>query len=136
MHHCFVYARHSQQLNVSRSKILLEALTLCPMDTAIAMVFIQPSCAVDRPNQTQSLREECFPIMRRLLTQLSSIGVPNEEQNRRQLRELLFTAPGIEDHISGVVSGTSIVQANNLKRSPDYCTLFHIKASGTPAMLV
>ena len=73
--------------------------------------------------------------MRRLLTQLSSIGVPNEEQNRRQLRELLFTAPGIEDHISGVVSGTSIVQANNLKGSPDYCTLIHIKASGTPAML-
>ena len=41
------------------------------------------------------------------LLQLSSIGVPNEEDNRRALRELLFTAPGVEDHISGVVSISS-----------------------------
>lgn len=41
------------------------------------------------------------------MLQLSSIGVPNEEQNRRALRELLFTAPGVEDHISGVVSTLS-----------------------------
>ena len=38
------------------------------------------------------------------MLQLSSIGVPNEEQNRQALRELLFTAPDIEEHISGVVS--------------------------------
>lgn len=38
-----------------------------------------------------------------LVLQLSSIGVPNEEANRRTLRELLFTSPGVEDHISGVV---------------------------------
>ena len=41
------------------------------------------------------------------MLQLSSIGVPNEEQNRQALRELLFTAPGIEEHISGVVSTLS-----------------------------
>jgi fructose-bisphosphate aldolase class 1 len=35
--------------------------------------------------------------------QLSSIGVPNEEKHRQALRELLFTSPGIENHISGVV---------------------------------
>lgn len=35
--------------------------------------------------------------------QLSSIGVPNEEVNRRDLREMLFTSPGIENYISGVV---------------------------------
>lgn len=35
--------------------------------------------------------------------QLSSIGVANEEPNRRILREMLFTAPDIEKYISGVV---------------------------------
>ena len=36
--------------------------------------------------------------------QLSSIGVANEEGNRRALRNLLFSAPDIEKYISGVVS--------------------------------
>ncbi len=40
------------------------------------------------------------------LSQLSSIGLPNEEQYRRDLREMLFTAPDVATHISGVV-GTS-----------------------------
>ena len=35
--------------------------------------------------------------------QLASIGCPNEEANRRELREMLFTSPGIENYISGVV---------------------------------
>jgi len=35
---------------------------------------------------------------------LASIGLPNTEDNRRALRELLFTAEGIEKYISGVVS--------------------------------
>ncbi|KAK9838491.1 hypothetical protein WJX81_002690 [Elliptochloris bilobata] len=34
---------------------------------------------------------------------LSSIGVPNEEVYRRELREFLFTAPGVADCISGVI---------------------------------
>ena len=33
----------------------------------------------------------------------SSINVENNETNRRAYRELLFTAPGIEDSISGVI---------------------------------
>lgn len=37
--------------------------------------------------------------------QLASIGCPNEESYRRELREMLFTSPGIENYISGVVSG-------------------------------
>lgn len=59
---------------------------------------------------------------------LASIGVPNEEQHRRALREMLFTTPGIENHISGVIlfeetlyqkasTGTPLVgllQANNI----------------------
>lgn len=36
--------------------------------------------------------------------QLDSIGVPNEETNRRELREMLFTSADIEKYISGVVS--------------------------------
>jgi fructose-bisphosphate aldolase class 1 len=36
--------------------------------------------------------------------QFESIGVPNEESNRRDLREMLFTSPDIEKYISGVVS--------------------------------
>ena len=35
--------------------------------------------------------------------QLASIGVVNEEPARRALREMLFTAPGVENYISGVV---------------------------------
>ena len=35
-----------------------------------------------------------------------SIGLENTEDNRRALRELLFTAEGVEDHISGVVRTT------------------------------
>ena len=32
-----------------------------------------------------------------------SIGVESTEENRRSYREMLFTAPGAEDHISGVI---------------------------------
>ena len=108
MHDRSMYARHSQLCNVLRSKMLLGALTLFPMDMAIAMGLIQPSCAVVNASQKSPLWNENSALMMLLLAQLSSIGVPNEEQNRRQLRELLFTAPGIEDHISGVVSACDI----------------------------
>lgn len=33
----------------------------------------------------------------------SSINVENTEENRKAYRDLLFTAPGIEKHISGVI---------------------------------
>jgi fructose-bisphosphate aldolase class I len=39
--------------------------------------------------------------------QLAGIGLSNTEDNRRSLREFLFTTPDIEKHISGVVSGLS-----------------------------
>ena len=38
------------------------------------------------------------------ILQFESIGVANEESNRRDLREMLFTSPDIEKYISGVVS--------------------------------
>ena len=34
---------------------------------------------------------------------LASVGVANSEDARRALRQMLFTTPGIEQHISGVV---------------------------------
>lgn len=34
---------------------------------------------------------------------LASIGLPNEESYRRDLRELLFTAPNLNEYISGVI---------------------------------
>ena len=37
------------------------------------------------------------------MPQLSSIGLPNEEAYRRDLREMLFTAPDVSKYISGVV---------------------------------
>ncbi len=37
--------------------------------------------------------------------QLASIGLPNEEAYRRDLREMLFTSPDVSNHISGVVRG-------------------------------
>jgi fructose-bisphosphate aldolase class 1 len=42
--------------------------------------------------------------------QLASIGCPNEESYRRELREMLFTSPGIDNYISGVVRGTGRVR--------------------------
>lgn len=40
--------------------------------------------------------------------QLASIGVENVEDNRRALREMLFTSEGVENYISGVVSVLAI----------------------------
>ena len=33
----------------------------------------------------------------------AAVGIPETEENRRQYRELLFTAPGLEQYISGVI---------------------------------
>lgn len=33
----------------------------------------------------------------------TTINVENNEENRRRYRELLFTTPGLEKHISGVI---------------------------------
>ena len=40
---------------------------------------------------------------RRLKKRFDTIGVESTEENRRFYRELLFTTPGIEEHISGVI---------------------------------
>ncbi|KIZ04032.1 fructose-bisphosphate aldolase, class I [Monoraphidium neglectum] len=49
---------------------------------------------------------------------LESVGLPNTEDNRRALRELLFTADGVEKFISGVILYEE--------------TLFQASSKGTP----
>lgn len=49
------------------------------------------------------------------IMQLSSIGVANEESNRRALRNLLFSAPDIEKYISGVVSCRMTIRITTMK---------------------
>jgi fructose-bisphosphate aldolase class I len=44
--------------------------------------------------------DESFPTIEK---RFKSIGVPSTEASRRAYRELLFTTPGIGDHISGVI---------------------------------
>ena len=81
------------------------------------------------------------------LLQLSSIGVPNEEQHRRALRELLFTAPGVEDHISGVVGALCLLFTNAMQpQAPalpaahrtcqDCCTAMAATDAEAPGMLL
>lgn len=41
---------------------------------------------------------------------LASIDVPQEAENRRKFRELMFTAPGIEEYISGVIMYDSSIR--------------------------
>lgn len=41
---------------------------------------------------------------------LDSVGLPNEPEHRQDFRELLFTAPGIEEYISGVIMYDSSIK--------------------------
>ena len=45
-------------------------------------------------------------------SRFDSIKVENNHQNRKDYRELLFTAPGIEEHISGVIMFDETVRDN------------------------
>ena len=47
-----------------------------------------------------------------------SIKVESTEDNRRAYRDLLFTAPGIEDHISGVILFDETIRQDSLSGTP------------------
>jgi fructose-bisphosphate aldolase class I len=47
-----------------------------------------------------------------------SINVESTEDNRRAYRDLLFTAPGIEDHISGVILFDETIRQSGLDGTP------------------
>ena len=42
---------------------------------------------------------------------LQMVHLPNEEENRQDFRELLFTAPGIEEYLSGVILYDSTIKS-------------------------
>jgi fructose-bisphosphate aldolase class I len=41
---------------------------------------------------------------------LAMVNLPNEPENRQDFREILFTAPGIEDYVSGVIMYDSSIR--------------------------
>lgn len=41
---------------------------------------------------------------------LAMVHLPNEAENRQEFREMLFTAPGIEDYVSGVIMYDSSIR--------------------------
>lgn len=43
----------------------------------------------------------------------TAIGVENNETNRRAYRELLFTTPGLEEYISGVILYSETAKQNS-----------------------
>src|SRR3978361_1743378 len=47
-----------------------------------------------------------------------SIGVENTEDNRRAYRDLLFTTPGAEEYISGVILYDETIRQNALDGTP------------------
>jgi hypothetical protein len=52
------------------------------------------------------------PLFSLFSLQFESIGVANDESNRRDLREMLFTSPDIEKYISGVVRYNHLFHQN------------------------
>jgi fructose-bisphosphate aldolase class I len=52
----------------------------------------------------------------------AGINVENNEENRRKYRELLFTAPGVENYISGVIMYTETV-FHKTKDGKPFCEL-------------
>jgi hypothetical protein len=67
--------------------------------------------------------------------QLESVGLPNTEDNRRALRELLFTADGVERYISGVVRCVACAGAGMQRMSRAACRVLLCggSSSSTPA---
>ena len=66
--------------------------------------YIKEMCAtarqVARPGHGILATDESTPTAGK---RLATIGVENTERNRREYRELLYTAPGLGKHISGVI---------------------------------
>lgn len=56
--------------------------------------------ALVAPRKGLLAADESFPTIKR---RFESIGIESTEENRRAYRELLFTTPGIEEFVSGVI---------------------------------
>ncbi len=62
--------------------------------------------------------DESFPTIKK---RFDSMGIPDTEENRRSYRQLLFTTPGVEQFISGVIMFDETIhqQTTDGKRMPD-----------------
>ena len=49
---------------------------------------------------------------------LDSINVPSTEENRRAYREILFTTPGVEAYISGIILFDETLRQSSLDGTP------------------
>ena len=58
---------------------------------------------------------------------LDSIGVENNHENRQFYRELLFTTPGLEQHISGVIMFDETVKDTTVDGSKKFCDVLREK---------
>ena len=56
-----------------------------------------------------------------------SIGVENNHANRQAYRELLFTAPGIEEYISGVIMFDETVKDTNAAGDKKFCEILRAR---------
>ena len=59
--------------------------------------------------------DESAPTIKK---RLDSIGVESTEEARRSYRELLFTTPGLADHISGVILFDETLRQNTTDGTP------------------
>ena len=66
----------------------------------IAEALTQTARAMVAPGKGILAADESSPTIKK---RFDTINVPSTEENRRAYRDLLFTAPGIHDHISGVI---------------------------------
>lgn len=67
---------------------LVGVATACPQ--LLLLLLLRVCCRSDESNATTGKR-------------LESVGVENSEDNRRAWRELLYTAPGLGQYISGCI---------------------------------
>ena len=52
-----------------------------------------------------------------------ALGVENSHDNRQAYRELIFTAPGIEKHISGVIMYDETARDTNAAGDKQFCDI-------------
>ena len=75
---------------------------------ATAKAITRPGCGILAADESTGTIGKRF----------DGISVENTEENRRDYRELLFTAPGIEEHISGVIMFDETLRQNAKDGTP------------------
>lgn len=94
---------NTQELLDTVNKMSAPGKGLLAADESTATAGKRVRARAEQPIDAHRCRYASSSHMRLVWMQLASINQPNTEDNRRALREFLFTAPGVEDYISGVV---------------------------------